>query len=153
VDQGLPSLNVKAARHLQAAKEAYVAKLKESYPDWHSDYSAFDASKHERDLAAMREIAALPELSHREDLGGLREYLEIRDAVTGELDKRKAAGGYASLDRHPDLQEAFDALVGEVVEDNLPFASLYYRYLDRDRLEADSDVQKAPKRAKRKGAI
>jgi hypothetical protein len=134
VQRGLPSLKVKAARDLAQMKRQITAGIAAKFPEWYADFSVVDRGAAERKVAGMREIAADDRLAGRDDIAGLREYLQLRDLVSAELTKRAAVGGAKSLDAadNTDLDGLWEQIKGAMLERNLAFSSLYYRWLSHD---------------------
>lgn len=132
--RGLRSYQATDAADLAVIKKNALADYAKRYPAWYADYSSVDRGAFERRLADMRMIAADPQLSQRPDIAGLRAYLRIRDAVTRELGGRDAK----TLDAvsNADVKTVFSAAVDDLVLNNLAFADLYRRWLDRDEVAA-----------------
>jgi hypothetical protein len=138
--RGLPNYKVKAAQDLASLKRQVTAKLAEKHPEWFTQFSQVDRQAMDRRLTGMREIAADKRLSGRQDIAGLGDYLRYRDMVTSELTKRKAAGGAGTLDAvaNTDLDGIWEQIKTKLLERNLAFSSLYYRWLGNDRLEGEA---------------
>ena len=90
-------------------------------------------------LAGLRAIAYDPRMNGRQDMQGVRQYFQTREAMRAELASRKAGGGSADLTAgsNQDLSTLWDTLTSKMVEQNLAFGDTYYRYLERDDLSAD----------------
>lgn len=140
VKRGLPNLQVKGAQDLALLKRAMVAKLAEKYPAWYDDYAIVDRNAMAKRLAGMREIAADPKISQRQDIAGLKDYLALREKVRGILerrvDKKTGAGGDLNSKSNRDVALIWSAITERLVENNLAFSDLYHRYLERDDLSA-----------------
>jgi hypothetical protein len=82
----------------------------------------------------MREIAKADALISRPDIDGVVEYLEVRELILQELNRRKLLGGSSTLDAmaNQDLSMVWEAAVGRIVDQNIAFGPLYYRYLEGD---------------------
>ncbi len=111
-NRGLESLQQSGAEDLAQIKGLLVERLKEQYPDWFEEYSAFNPQKQEsiiRQLTALAEAKRLPAI--RTNPGGdifqLRNYLLVRGRFLGELRQRKAAGGSGDIraQSNEDLQQ------------------------------------------------
>jgi hypothetical protein len=140
IERDLPNLQVKAAGDLAALKRGIIDRLAEKYPDWHASFSTVDRNVWKKRLDGLREIAADKRLAGRADIAGLRDYLEGRDAMVAELTARGATGGAKTLTAasNADLATLWGQLTGAMVERNLAFSDLYFRFLERDRLEVEA---------------
>lgn len=70
----------------------------------------------------------------RPEVQGAATYIALRDAVVVALRQRAAnqGSGVLSAASNADLRQAFDGMVGNLVQSNLAFGNTFYRYLDRD---------------------
>lgn len=137
VQRGLPNLNVKDAEDLALIRREIIAKLEEKYPAWEADRGSVDLNAWEDRLHDLRRIAADERLAGRDEIEGLGDYLRYRDLMVRELQLRKEEGGSATLNAtsNLDLADTWDSITGALVERNLAFGDLFYRWLDSDRLE------------------
>ncbi len=133
VQRGLPSLNVKAARDLRDLKQQITAALEEKYPEWAEERAQMDGKSFERRLEGMRAIVSDRRMAGRDEFEGLSEYLRYRDMVIAELANRPATTLTAAANM--DLADTWEAIKAALVEKNLSFGSLYYRYLENDPME------------------
>ena len=117
MNRGLPNLQVRAARDL--------ADLKRNV------------------IEGLREIAADDRLAGRDEIRGLRDYLEARDIILAELAARKAAGGASTLGSagNQDLAGLWANITAQLVDENDLFSQLYYRYLERDPMSLETARQ------------
>lgn len=138
IQRGLPNLQVKGARDLAIIKRAVIEKLAEKRPAWYAEFSTVDMARTEKRIAGMREIASDRRLAGRDDIAGLRVYLQLRDAMSAELAKRAAAGGSKTLtaSANQDLAYIWETAWERIVEQNLSFGQLLHRHLERDIPEA-----------------
>lgn len=136
IQRGLPNMQVSGAADLAFVKSQAVKDLGIKYPSWLDDYNQTDKGAWDKKIAALRVISAKPEMQGREDMKGITAYLRARDAFTAELAKRKAAGGAATLtaSSNAPLAEAWRNVMGKMIQDNLAFSEVYYRYLENDPL-------------------
>lgn len=132
VQMGLPNLNVKAAAGLLSAKQQLTAALAQKHPDWYSEFSTRDELAFDKRLAGLRTIAADKRLSGRSEIQVLGKYLQARDAIQGVLARREHKSLTAS--DNADLRTAWDAITGSLIEQDLSFSQLFYRFLERDTL-------------------
>ena len=137
--RGLPNLRLAAASDLLRAKQLLVEKIGEKYPLWYDEYLDPDLTKWPTRIGGMRAIVADERLSGRDDIRLLGEYLQVRDAFTGELSARKIAGGASSLDAtsNQDLKAAWQAVMDQMLE-NPTFSDLVWRWLEFDPLSSDT---------------
>lgn len=140
IQRGLPNLQVKAASQLAAVKKAITAKLADEHPAWYEALNQQDGLKWPKRIAALREISdpvLHPELQGRSDIRKLGEYIRTRDSIQKELARRKEEGGYSSLQAaaNQDVAQVWSTLVGRMTESDTAFQQLYFRYLERDRLD------------------
>lgn len=133
-NRGLPNLRVREARDLANLKRALTEALAEKYPAWWDDFNERDDLRWTRDLSSLRDIAFEPTMDDRPDLLGVRDYFQARDAVIAELNRRKQLGGASTIDAidNQDLAQLWEALIYSIIEDNISFGPLYYRYLEGD---------------------
>ena len=136
-NRGLPNLSVRAAGDLAAAKRAVTEKLAEKYPEWYTAFSTGDRSAWQKRLVGLEAVAADDRLAGRPDIAGLRQYLEARSVFVGELARRGEAGGAKTMTAtaNMDLAGIWEQVKTKLVDQNLAFQSLYYRYLERDPME------------------
>lgn len=132
INRGLPNLQVKAASDLAEAKRQFTAKLEADYPAWADARQPPNLNAAKKRLAGMRKIANDQRLAGRDEFVGLREYLDARDLVTAELDRRKAKTLTAVSNQ--DLAQAWESIKGALIEKNLAFGDLFYRWLENDDL-------------------
>lgn len=136
IARGLPNLQVKAARDLSILKRSVIDGIAQEHPEWFEDFSVVDRNKWNNRLVGLQEIAGDRRLQGRDDIAGLREYLDARQVILEELGTRKAKTLTASANQ--DLARLWDAITGSLVERNLAFADLYYRWLERDPMASES---------------
>jgi len=133
----LPNYQVKAASDLRELKKQVIAKIAEKYPAWYEDLMDRDATKWQKRIAGMEKIATAPEMAHRNEMKGVREYLQARNQMLEVLQARKAMGGAIALNAasNYDLAQLWEAITKKITEGNLAFADTYYRWLEHDPLE------------------
>jgi hypothetical protein len=132
--RGLPNLRVTAAQDLAAIKSAITQQLATQYPAWWRDFNQRDELKWQTRIDGFREIANNPLMVDRPDMMGIREYLAAREVILQELNRRKMQGGASTLDAlsNQDLAMMWDSIVTKILENNIAFAPVYYRYLEAD---------------------
>lgn len=135
VARRLPNLRVKGARDLADAKSQIVQYLAAKYPDWHEQYmdSGNEAKRRAR-INGLRAIVDDPKLSQRDDIRTLGVYLQARDLLQEQLRRRATGGGSGVLNAvsNRDLALTWGTITSLLVESDLVFSNLYYRYLDHD---------------------
>ena len=145
VDQGLPNLRVKEAERLADEKRISIQALVQKNPEWAANFYSIDRGAWDRRIEGLREIAntaglGAPDVAGltRPDLAPLSSYLRMRDQVLVTLEQRKADGqpGTLAAAANQDLVLIWEKFTNDLVEQNLAFASLFYRYLDNDPLRA-----------------
>lgn len=132
IQRGLPNLKLKAARDLAEAKQEIVEHIAARYPDWWDEYRISDPAKAERKVAGLRAIANDPMLERRTDIQLLHTWLQARDVFAAELRRRNRAGDSGDLDSKAniDLATQWGTITSLLVEKDLMFSKLFYRYLD-----------------------
>lgn len=136
IQRGLPNMQVAAARDLAAAKSAVTEYLSAKFPSWKDDFNQTDKGKWENKIAALTVISSKPEMAGRPDMQGIRGYLQARTAFNSALAARKKAGGASTLNAssNQDIAEAWNVVTGHLIESNLAFSAVYYRFLENDPL-------------------
>lgn len=103
---------------------------------WSKDFYTLDARRYDRMIPGLTAVAnsELAKQPQRSDLRKLQEYLTFRQAVMGELARRKAAGGSMVLTAksNADLAQGWGRVVDALVESDTRFGDLHSRYLARD---------------------
>lgn len=136
--RGLPNLRVKEAGDLAILKASFTQKLAAQYPAWWEDFNMRDELKWDKRMDAFREIANNPLMDDRPDMEGIQDYLTTRAAILDELNRRKMLGGSSTLEAtsNQDLAMLWENLKVKIVEENIAFAPVYYRYLEGDPVAA-----------------
>ena len=139
MNRGLPNLQVRAAQDLADLKRGVIASLEKKYPEWAQVFNVTDRGVWARKINGLREIAGDERLAGRAEISELRRYLGARDQVVDILAARKAQGGASTITAasNTDLKGVWDQITGRMVT-NPAFASVFYRYLERDPLELET---------------
>lgn len=139
MNRGLPNLQVRQAQDLANLKRAVITNLEKKYPEWAEKFNITDRGAWKRRIDGMRDIAGDERLAGRAEIQVLGQYLETRDQVIGILAARKAAGGASTLNAasNMDVKGVWDQITGKLTQ-NPAFASVFYRWLERDPLDADT---------------
>lgn len=140
-NRGLPSLKVKEAEDLAELKRRYTEDLAAQYPAWERSMNQRNDLKWRDRIRAFRSLSRSDLLQERPDWDGIRDYLNARDIILSELNRRKQIGGSGTLSAtsNSDIAELWEALVTEILDDNIYFVPVYYRYLEGDSLEIGSN--------------
>jgi len=139
--RGLPNLRVKEATDLAQMKRSLTNAIGEKYPEWWRDFNERNDLKWPNRIKALRDIStAVLRTEDRPDMEGVRSYLEARATVLQELNHRKQVGGSATLGArsNQDLNSLWDSMVNRILEENIHFLPVYYRYLEGDTMELNS---------------
>ena len=139
--RGLPNLRVKEAKDLAALKKSLTENIGKKYPEWWRDFNERDDLKWTERIKAMRDIStAVLRIEDRPDMEGVQGYLRARSLILQELNHRKQLGGSSTLEAksNRDLQQLWDSMVNKVLDDNIHFLPIYYRYLEGDTVEVNS---------------
>jgi hypothetical protein len=131
----------KGAEDLQLLKVQMVQLLRQQYPGWSDAYDSVDKGKSYEVVDEFRGALRSGEMAGRVEWEGVAQYMELHDAVAAELDARAAAGGSANIEvaDNEDLFFIFNANAAAIVQDNLAFADVYHRFLDRHTLTNGSN--------------
>ncbi|AYY11612.1 hypothetical protein EF847_01585 [Actinobacteria bacterium YIM 96077] len=137
------SIQRTGAEDLQLAKQRFVSHLKQKYPGWEEDYSAFDTGKGYRTVNQVRQLideGRAPNPEYRPDWAGITEYLQLHDAFAAELDARSMMGGSRNIEaqENRDLAVAWEAAIADLTSRNLEFADVYSRFFERHKLTMGS---------------
>lgn len=132
--RGLPNLQVKAAQDLAALKKQGIRAIGEKYPAWKDDFATRDDLKWDKRVEAFKAISSASTHEDRADIQGLQDYLEFRGLVAQELNRRRSLGGASTLQAasNQDLAILWETAVNKIIEENIAFGPLYYRYLEGD---------------------
>ncbi len=128
-DRGLTSINQKGAEDLKEAKKTFVEALKEQNKAFRDDYAQRDSGKAQRLVTALlTEQNKNPQFAARSDQQALRQYMDGREWIMGQLAGRKKH----SLASNPDLLQAWDQFTSALVQGNIGFEQLWNRALEAD---------------------
>jgi hypothetical protein len=137
--RGLTSVQQAGAEKLALLKQAAKADIASKYPAWARAFQE-QGNSIQADIEDLKKLAPNPIFDNRPDWQGVRQYLTIRDKVTGILDASYLQGGSRSLQSQENtpLRNWFYNQVGQLILDNPAFAEFYTRYLDQDTLTMGS---------------
>lgn len=134
IARGLPNLKVRAARDIADTKRRVIENLARQYPEWYEEFSDVDRTKWDKRITGFRAIVADEKMRGRREIEGLGDYLEARDTVRAELDRRKRAGGSGDITAasNMDVENTWELVKSRLIEENLQFESLFHRWLEND---------------------
>ena len=127
--------------------EVTKTDIRTEYPLWWSEYnSARDPLKTAKIIEGFREVVDSETFAYRPDVVQLEEYLEMRDLIAEELNRRWKESGdvdNSSLKSrsNQDLEDLWDA-VRTGLRVNPQFSKVFDRYLESDNIERNSWVVK-----------
>jgi hypothetical protein len=132
IKRGLTSLQAKGAEDLKAAKDAFVASLEQTNPDWAEVRGKMDTGKIMNFLKFAQKATEDPRLATRADVQTMSEYLKGRQMLVDVLAKRKSH----SLDNkdNADLKAVWDTFTGLLIDKDVTFNRVYTRILEKDDL-------------------
>jgi hypothetical protein len=132
IKRGLTSLQAKGAEDLKAAKDAFVASLEQTNPDWAEVRGKMDTGKIMNFLKFAQRATEDPRLASRPDIQTMAEYLKGRQMLVDVLAKRKSH----SLDNkaNTDLKQVWDTFTGLLIDKDVTFNRVYTRILEKDDL-------------------
>ena len=129
VQRGLPNLNVKEARDLADMKAGVTKALSEKYPQWRAALDERDAGDWTSKIRDLWKIAEHPDVSGRQSIEGLRDYLTYRESI---LSRMKAQGiGKLDSSKAMSLRAEWEGFVGVLTQDPA-FSRTYHRWLEND---------------------
>ena len=132
IQRNLPSLTSRGAEDLRIAKQALVQALEQENPDWASARGQIDLGKVTNFLKFAKEAVADPRLANRPDMKTMASYLEGREIIRGFLATRPNKS--INSQSNADLKEAWDAVIGALVDQDVTFNRIYTRILENDDL-------------------
>lgn len=140
VERGLTSLRSRGAADLKRAKDEFVAEhqywtsptgVREVHP-WYQEYRTIDPAKFQNNLLGMYQLVDDPRIGQRDDMLGLREYLEAREVMQARMARAKVSS--LDLKSAGAFGRSWDKFVFDLKERNLAFAQVHSRYLENDNL-------------------
>jgi hypothetical protein len=132
IKRGLTSLQAKGAEDLKAAKDAFVAGLEQSNPDWAEVRGKMDTGKIMNFLKFAQKATQDPRLANRPDIQTMSEYLKGRQMLVDVLAKRKSHS--LTNKENADLKGVWDTFTGLLIDKDITFNKVYTRILEKDDL-------------------
>ena len=129
VELGVTSNSDPRLDPLNAQRRALVDRLAEVYPEWYREYSTRDRSRDQRVITGAWAITENRDLAQRQDIAGLRQWLDARQFILSQLAQRPYTSITAQANR--DLQLLWEEIESKIVESNPAFADLFHRKLER----------------------
>lgn len=142
IRSGFKSYNEKGAEPLSALKQLLVQRIAEGNDAWYEDYGTTNTTKLPLRIKAMERLLKDERIASdpmRNDLNGLRYYLEVRGQLQKALRDRGSKSLSFDLDGKPmgenaDIGVALKSVQLSLVNNNLEFADVFHRYLENDDL-------------------
>lgn len=135
-ERGLHSISQRGAEDLAQAKQTFMDQMAATFPDWKKDYDLVDMGKVTGFLGSMYSaMKSDRSLANRPDMVALGQYMVARDAYQRQLDSRQ----FGSIDakNNADLKFQWDQFVSSLSRQNIGFAQMYNRILQKDDLSKD----------------
>lgn len=136
-ERGLTSLRAKGAADIKKARATQILNLMERFPAWKAEFGSFNRNAADRRVDFMGKMIEDPRILARPGYAELADYLNFRQIVVAELNKRKAKGGSNNLtaQANQDLQERFVGYTQGLKLSNTYFADIWARWLAADDLD------------------
>lgn len=131
--RGLYSLQAKGAADIKAGWDEFVTGLASENPAWSEERATDVDQVAELAAVARRSARDSKKFAQRSDYQTLDIYMQARTMVKKHLSGLK----YSSLERNPEVQEAWNEFVSELVASDLGFKQMFDRSLERDDLSAN----------------
>lgn len=138
--RGLVDFQDTGAEDLLTLKQQFTDQLAEENKAWGTDFFTTNQRKVPDFITATKEILQEKKVTNdpnRQDIQGLRDYVGMRDEFINALKKRREEGGSADITakQNADLYLEWRHSVGQLVESNTQFSTIWQRYLERDALQ------------------
>lgn len=138
--RGLASINQTGAADLKKFRTDYVnstndPKSPNYNPDFYAAYGSFNKNAYMQRIQALERLAVDPGLLAnplRADIRGLNAYFQLRDQALSYMQGRTNTS--IKLASNKDVANWFDFNVGQLMQDDTQFATLWNRYLKDDDL-------------------
>lgn len=137
IAQNLPNLQVKKAKDLAEMKALFTEDLIKRNPAWADDFNQTDKGKWDKRIEVFTALADNPQLAGRTEFQLLKEYLGARETMNLFLTERatkKNGSKTLTASSNQDLKQLWDVMTGSLIERDLNFSTLFYRYLENDPL-------------------
>ena len=140
---GSASLRANSNNDLRNILEAAKSEIRVEHPLWWQAYNAArDPLEMAKTVQGFREVIVSEDFAYRPEMPQLEEYLEAREAIEQELDRRWKASGdvdNASLKNrnNQDLEDLWDA-IRVSLRNNPQFSAIFDRYFESDNIERNT---------------
>ena len=140
---GSASLRANSNNDLRNLLEAAKAEIRVEYPLWWQAYNAArDPLESAKIVQGFREAVESEDFAYRPEMPQIEEYLDARQMIEEELDRRWKATGdadNASLKsrNNQDLEDLWDAIRTDL-RTNPQFSAIFDRYFDSDNIERNT---------------
>jgi hypothetical protein len=143
IRSGFHSYNQAGAQPLSELKGKLVEAMASMYPEWYKDYGTVDRTKVPRRIEMMKKLVSdekiMSDPFRAQDLGPLSAYIQQREVLKQELQKRGGKSLSFGLDGTPtgqntDIGMQLRTLQLYLVNNSLGFGDIFHRYLESDDL-------------------
>jgi len=140
---GSASLRANSNNDLRNLLEAAKAEIRVEHPLWWQAYNAArDPLESAKIVQGFREAVESEDFAYRPEMPQIEEYLDARQMIEEELDRRWKATGdadNASLKsrNNQDLEDLWDAIRTDL-RTNPQFSAIFDRYFDSDNIERNT---------------
>jgi len=140
---GSASLRANSNNDLRNLLEAAKAEIRVEHPLWWQAYNAArDPLESAKIVQGFREVVESEDFAYRPEMPQIEEYLDARQMIEEELDRRWKASGdadNASLKNrnNQDLEDLWDAIRTDL-RTNPQFSAIFDRYFDSDNIERNT---------------
>ena len=131
------SLNAKTNEDLAEIKRKIIEGIAAVNPQWKEEYDSFQSDSEKAEVIhSFRSASTSPLFERRPDIRLIRDYVNQRDLISRELERREEESGNPELgllgsDDNYDLKELWLRFRLRIAQEP-DFASVFVRYFDRD---------------------
>lgn len=143
IRSGFHSYNQKGAQPLSDLKSKLVEAMSQMYPDWYHDFGTTNRVAIPERINLMKQLVSdekiMSDPFRAQDLGPLSTYLQQRDILKAEMNKRGVKTLSFDLQGKPigksaDIGMQLRTLQLYLVNNSLGFGDIFHRYLESDDL-------------------
>jgi len=132
-ERGLKYMSQRGAEDLKAIRDQFVTQLKGENQSWAAEFGQQGGDKVSQFLTfASTAITNHKELGDRADIQALAQYVQVRNAIKGQLEARGLSNLTAK--KADDLSAIWDQFTTQLRTENLGFSQMWSRVLSRDDL-------------------
>lgn len=131
------NLNATQNQDLQDMKRKIVERISTVNPQWKAEYDENPSDDEKAEVIhSFRKVADSPLFADRVEIDFIREYMDMRDMVATELERRQSSTGVSdrgllSHKSNDDLKELWIRFRLKIASEP-DFADIYARYFDKD---------------------